>query len=76
MTNRHAQVLRKRAVEEFAPGNFTETACRDYARGYIRKRFKEGDQADVIEELSVYVGCWVYMEKQAKKFWEEEQKRT
>ncbi len=48
-----------------------ERSCREFAKRYIKRRLKEGPQHDVIEELSAYIGVWMWERERARVFLED-----
>jgi len=48
----------------------TEEEYRSFAKQYISRRLKE-NKNDAIEELSAYVGNWMWMNRRARQFFQK-----
>ncbi len=45
----------------------SEEWCRDFAKRYVARRLRTGDLHDVVEELSAYIGSWMYLQQLLKR---------
>lgn len=46
----------------------SEEYLRASAKRYITKRLREGSREDVIEELSAYLGAWMYSRQKVRQW--------